>query len=110
AAVDPVELARAQDRIKSLEKENELLKVNHEKQNQSPTDTKSLEDARRSLADANRQVSEQDARVAKLSLEKEALEARLKHVSEAAPETKPAIASTGDNAHLKELEHERDEL
>ncbi|HZR19727.1 MAG TPA: hypothetical protein VFE51_20750, partial [Verrucomicrobiae bacterium] len=46
AAVDPVELARAQDRIKSLEKENELLKVNREKQNQSPTDTKSLEDAR----------------------------------------------------------------
>jgi tetratricopeptide (TPR) repeat protein len=108
AAVDPAELARAQDRIKSLEKENELLKVSRE--NQSPGDAKSLEDTRHSLADANRRVSEQEARLAKLSLEKEALESRLKHLSEAATETKPVIASSGDNAQLKELERERDEL
>jgi Flp pilus assembly protein TadD len=110
AAVDPAELARAQERIKSLDKENELLKASRENQTQRPADAKSLEEARRSAADANRQMSEQAARLAKLSLEKEALEARLKHLSEPAPETKPALAANAGTAQIKQLEQERDEL
>ncbi|HTL17182.1 MAG TPA: tetratricopeptide repeat protein [Patescibacteria group bacterium] len=109
AASDPMELAKAQDRIKVLQKENELLKAAREKE-ANTVDIVGQQDAQRSLAEANRKASEQGALVAKLSLEKEALETRLKHLSESAVDTRPAAAPGGGAAALKQLQRERDEL
>jgi tetratricopeptide (TPR) repeat protein len=111
AAVDPAELAKAQERVKSLEKENELLKASREKQTQEQTDSKSLDEARRSADQATRQASEQAALVAKLTIEKEALESRLKQVSQqAAPTPTPPADTAAVSAQLKELEKERSDL
>ncbi len=111
AAVDPAELAKAQERAKSLEKENELLKASREKQTQEQIDSKSLEEARRSAADATRQATEQAALVAKLTLEKETLTTRLRQVSQqAAPSPAPVADSAATAAQLKELEKERSDL
>jgi Flp pilus assembly protein TadD len=84
ASADPGELTKAQDTIKALQKENELLKVNAEREKQTPgtaVDSKALEGAQRQLADANRQLADQSARLSKVTLEKEALETRLKNSS-----------------------------
>jgi tetratricopeptide (TPR) repeat protein len=111
AAVDPAELAKAQERAKSLEKENELLKASREKQPQEQTDPKALEEARRSAADATRQATEQAAMVAKLTLEKEALATRLKQVSQQPPPSPvPAADTVSAAAQLKELDKERSDL
>ena len=111
AAVDPAELAKAQERAKALEKENELLKASREKQLQEQIDSKALEEARRSAADATRQASEQAAVVAKLTVEKQALETRLRQVSQqAAPSPAPAADNPAAAAQLKELEKERSDL
>lgn len=77
ASADPGELAKAQDMVKALQKENELLKVTAERQKQTPAavvDSNALERAQRQLAD-------QSAQLSNLTLEKEALAARLKSSS-----------------------------
>lgn len=84
AQVDPHEFARAEDRIKALEKENELMKVTLEQDKAKPAaavDTKALEQARQALADSNRQLEAQKASLTQLTLEKESLENRLKAVN-----------------------------
>ncbi|HLH55707.1 MAG TPA: tetratricopeptide repeat protein [Verrucomicrobiae bacterium] len=82
AAVDPAELAKAQDRIKTLEKENELLKVSVEKQKPVPAaDASALEAARRQLAEAKSQLADQTASLSKVTLEKQALESKVKSLS-----------------------------
>lgn len=79
AAADPAELAKAEDRIKELQKENDLLRVTKANQESAPAvDPRALDQARQSLAETRRQLDEQKARLSKLALEKEALEARLK--------------------------------
>ncbi|HSU56331.1 MAG TPA: tetratricopeptide repeat protein [Candidatus Dormibacteraeota bacterium] len=103
AAVDPAELAKAQDRAKSLEKENELLKASREKQPQAEADSKSLDEARRSAADATREAKEQAALVAKLTLEKEALATRLKQVSQ---QPAPAAETAASAAQIKDLQRQ----
>ena len=114
AAADPAELAKAQAQVRELQKQNELLRLSVEKEKTTPTvpqDSKALEDARRSLADANRQVSEQSARLAKLTLEKEALESRLQHVTQPEASRPNSVgAGTGDKEQLRQLEKERSEL
>ena len=62
AAVDPRELARAEEKIRGLQKENDLLKVSlaQEKAKPAPApDTKALDEARQALAEANRKLAEQ---------------------------------------------------
>src|ERR1019366_9420549 len=62
AAMDPRELARAEEKIKSLMKENDLLKVTLDQQKTKPmpaTDAKALEETRQALAEANRKLAEQ---------------------------------------------------
>lgn len=111
AAVDPAELAKSQERAKSLEKENELLKATREKQPPAQIDSKSLEEARRSAADAMRQATEQAALISKLTLEKEALTTRLKQASQqAAPSPAPAPDTAVAAAQLKNLEKQRNDL
>jgi Flp pilus assembly protein TadD len=74
AAVDPGELAKAQARIQSLQKENELLKasVDREKSKPAPVaDAKAVELAQLAL-------TEQKDQTTKLTLERDALQSRLK--------------------------------
>ncbi len=79
AAADPAELAKAEDRIKELQKENDLLRVTKANQASAPAvDANALEQARKSLDDSRRQLATQTDRLSKLTLEKEALEAKLK--------------------------------
>lgn len=80
AAIDPRELVKAQDKIQSLLKENELLKASAgpEPGKLTPAaDTKELEETKRALVDANRKLAEQTARASSLDAEKEALQKRL---------------------------------
>jgi Flp pilus assembly protein TadD len=82
AAVDPAALAKAQETIKTLQKENELLKV--EKEHQAApvaVDSKTSETAQHQLTEANRQLADQSARLNKLAFERDTLEARLKSSS-----------------------------
>ena len=80
AALDPRELARAEERIKGLMKENELLKVTLDQQKGQPlsaTDTNALEQTQQALAEANRALAEQTKTANALALEKAALQAKL---------------------------------
>ena len=79
AAVDPGELAKAQDAIKALEKENELLKLSAAKEKQAPAlDPQTLQAVQRQLAEVNRKASDQTEALSKLALERDALQARLR--------------------------------
>src|ERR1017187_4755063 len=65
AALDPRELARAEEKIKGLMKENDLLKVTLDRQKAQPlpaADTKALEETRQALTEANRKLAEQTDR------------------------------------------------
>jgi len=80
AAIDPRELVKAQEKIQSLLKENELLKATAgpEPVKLTPAaDTKELDETQRALADANRKLTEQAARASSLGTEKEALQKQL---------------------------------
>jgi cytochrome c-type biogenesis protein CcmH/NrfG len=82
AEADPGELAKAEEKIKTLQKENDLLRVSRENPAPAPAvDVKALDQARQSLAEADRQLDDRNARLSKLTLEKEALETRLKNSS-----------------------------
>lgn len=79
AAADPQALARAEQEIKSLKKDNALLNV---ALTQSPsrtvaTDAKAIEDLKRQLAEANRHSAEQAARADTLTSEKAELQKKI---------------------------------
>lgn len=80
AAIDSRELVKAQEKVQSLLKENELLKASAgpERGKLTPAaDLKELEDTKHALVDANRKLAEQTARVSSLDAEKETLQKRL---------------------------------
>jgi Flp pilus assembly protein TadD len=84
AAVDPRELARAEEKIKGLQKENDLLKVSLDQEKAKPSsapDTKVLEQTRQTLAEANRKLAEQTKTMDALVLEKTALQAKLNNLT-----------------------------
>jgi tetratricopeptide (TPR) repeat protein len=76
AAIDPRELTKAQDKVQSLLKENELLKAGLEQEKARPAslNARELEEARRALAEANTKLAEQVAVASKLAVEKGALQ------------------------------------
>jgi len=81
AAMDPRELARAEERIRNLQKENDLFKVSlaQEKARASQVpDTNAVAETRQALAVANRKLAEQVKTVNALALEKKALSADVK--------------------------------
>jgi Tfp pilus assembly protein PilF len=91
AAVDPRELARAEEKIRNLQKENDLLKVSLDQTKAKPAigpDTKALDEARHALAEADRKLAEQTKTANALALEKAALQAKLDH-----PAASPANAA-----------------
>ncbi|HOX56074.1 MAG TPA: tetratricopeptide repeat protein [Candidatus Paceibacterota bacterium] len=80
AAVDPRELAKAEDKVKELMKENDLLKVSLEqvKTKAAPVpDTKALDEARQALAEANRSLAEKTKAADALAAEKTLLQEKL---------------------------------
>src|SRR5690242_14851133 len=80
AAVDPRELARAEERIKVLEKQVGVLKANLEKAESKPdrpVDPLVLEDARKALDAVSQKLARQTELTATATLEKEALQKRL---------------------------------
>jgi hypothetical protein len=101
AAVDPRELARAEEKIKGLVKENELLKVTLAQEKAKPLvapDTKALDETRQALTDANLKLADQSKLAAGLAVEKETLQARLKTLS---ADAEAAAALRAENQLLK---------
>jgi tetratricopeptide (TPR) repeat protein len=87
AALDPRELARAEEKIRGLLKENDLLKasLDQEKAKAAPAaDTKALEDTRQALAEANRKLADQTKTANALALEKTALQNKLNNLAPSA--------------------------
>jgi Flp pilus assembly protein TadD len=104
AAIDPRELTRAREIIRSLMKENDLLKVSLS-QGKTGTATggagaasDALKLAELALAEANQKLAEQTARASKLALENQALQSRVQALL-AGPEAMAALRE--ENALLK---------
>ena len=111
AESDPRELAKADERIKALQKENELLKVGVEKQSQTaPANAKELEQQQQLLAGAKQQIAALQTDKETLRLEKVALETRIKQLSgnNVAPNGSGTLPA--DAARIQQLESERDNL
>lgn len=78
AAVDPRELAKAQERIQSLLKENELLKTSLDSEQGRPgtAASKEVAELRNALAESNRKLADQSARANVLLAEQADLQKR----------------------------------
>jgi cytochrome c-type biogenesis protein CcmH/NrfG len=102
AALDPRELPRAEEKIKVLTKENDLLKVTLDQQKAKPmvaSDAKALEETRQALAEANRKLAEQTKTANALALEKSDLQTKLNNLTSSpsnAAELKAAKKSLAD--------------
>ncbi len=85
AAADPRELVKAAEQVKSVTKENALLKITlaQEKAAKAAADPQEVERMKHQLADANRAVSEQTERASTLAQEKLALQNQLLTLSTA---------------------------
>lgn len=80
ASVDPASVAQAEERIKQLSKENELLKASlaaTPPQTGGPANTKQLAQLRKELDNAKRKLASESARAAALAREKGDLQDRL---------------------------------
>ena len=104
AAIDSRELTRARETIRSLMKENDLLKVSLA-QGKTGTITSgagvtldALKLAELALAAANQKLAEQTARAGKLARENQALQSRVQALL---ADPKPMAALRGENASLK---------
>lgn len=116
AGADPVEYAKAQERIRSLEKESELLRASlaqEKEQVLSLAASSQLDQTKNELADTKRQLVEQTARATQLAQQNQALQAQIKTLSasssdlaalkteNAALKQAAAIKSSGATADLK---------
>lgn len=95
ATVDAREVAKAEEKVRGLQKENELLKVTL-KQEQDRLKSMTPEGAQNALSEATRQVAEQSKSIEILRQEKQILETRLQ--------------ATGEGAQFKSLRNENDTL
>jgi chromosome segregation ATPase len=101
AGADPREYAKAQEKIRSIEKENELLQVSLAQEKEkvaSLTSSSELEQTKTQLADAKRQLAEQTARATQLAQQNESLQAQIKTLTAASGEL---TALRSENAALK---------
>lgn len=83
AAVDPRELAKAEERIRQLEKEKEVLKVSLDQEKDraaKPAEISGLDELKKALAEANEKLAKQGEAALALAREKEILETRLQSV------------------------------
>ncbi|MBI4659209.1 MAG: tetratricopeptide repeat protein [Verrucomicrobia bacterium] len=91
AAIDPRELAKAEERVKMLEKEKELLRVSLEQEQAKLSkqgESANIQDLKRALADATRKLNEQTEKALQLARDNEILEARLQSIRKEAELTK----------------------
>jgi tetratricopeptide (TPR) repeat protein len=95
AVIDSRELDRAQDRITSLTKENDLLKASLAG---TPPNANQLTQAAQALSEANRKLADEMARVDKLSQDNSMLQGRLDTLA-TRPGTMEAVRD--ENAQLK---------
>jgi tetratricopeptide (TPR) repeat protein len=111
AAVDPRELAKAEDKIKALQKENDLLKVTVENEKTKLVAPAAPQGHEASLADVNRQLAKQKELNSQLALEKAALESKVKQLTATTGAGAAALAA-GPNevSRVNQLEKERDSL
>jgi Flp pilus assembly protein TadD len=96
ATVDPRELAKAEEKIRNLQKENDLLKVSLDQVKAKPVtapDTKALNEAQQALAETDRKLAEQTKTANALALEKAALQAKLDQFAATPPNTADLEAS-----------------
>jgi tetratricopeptide (TPR) repeat protein len=92
ATIDPRELTKSQDQVKSLQKENDLLKVTVGQQKvrlATTYDAKAFEQTKQALNDANRKLAEQTDKANTLAQEKAALQNK---VNSMAPSEWNAVA------------------
>jgi len=87
AAVDPRELATAQEQVRSLMKENDLLRVTLNQPRGSAAasllmESNALAQARQSVADLGKQLSQARAQASQLAVENVALQAQAKTLGE----------------------------
>jgi Flp pilus assembly protein TadD len=103
AAIDPRELTRAEDKIKELQKENDLLKTSlaEAKTNALKADPAALEQARQSLAEANKKVTQLTDANSALVAEKDSLLARMKNLT--APDDANAALRAENDILKKEV-------
>ena len=82
AGADPREYAQAQEKLRSIEKENELLRVSlaqeREKVAAALTNSVLLQQTTQELADTKRQLAEQTTRTTQLAQENESLRSQVK--------------------------------
>jgi Flp pilus assembly protein TadD len=81
--LDPRQLAKADERIKALLKENDLLKVSLDQEKAKPVpaaDPQALEQARQALVRASRDLAEQTSKANALEKEKNALQVKLNNL------------------------------
>ena len=84
ASSDPRELGRAEEKIRALTKENDLLKVSRAQEQAKPVpapDTKALEQAQQALMLVRRDLAEQTKKASALAEEKIALENKLNNLT-----------------------------
>jgi len=84
AGADPREFAQAQEKIRSIEKENELLQVSLAQEQEKVAalmNTGELEQAKKALDGTRRQLAQQTARATRLEQENLSLQAQVKALS-----------------------------
>lgn len=100
AAVDPRELSKAQDQLRKLSKENDVLKVtvDQEKQKTATAITPAqFEETKKALSEAQRKIQQQTETVTALNAEKVLLQSRIKAMGD-------------DSQTAKNLKRENDDL
>jgi tetratricopeptide (TPR) repeat protein len=99
AGADPREFAQAQDKIRSMEKENALLQVSLAAEREkvaSLANSTQLEQTKIELVETKRQLAEQTARATQLAQQNESLQAQIKTMASA----KPSGNTSASNADL----------
>jgi len=112
ASTDPRELAKAEEKIKSLLKEIDLLKVSLEKRNSkvpAAVELKGSEPAKQALAEANRLLAEETRKANGLALEKKTLQEQLDRLasSNSKASSDDSIKSSLDEANRRLAEQSK---
>jgi cytochrome c-type biogenesis protein CcmH/NrfG len=111
--MDPRELARAEEKIKLLQKENDLLKTTLEREKQKPAmniDAMALEQLQKSVTEANRKLVAETQRADTAAKEKKDLEVKLANLAPGAwnattiEKTKEALAEATRNLQAETAE------
>jgi Tfp pilus assembly protein PilF len=104
AAVDPRELSRAQEQIRILQKENEILKVSLSQEKEraaKAVDPAMVEQIRSALADSNRKLAEQADAILALRTENSALKTQIEQNPQLARLRAQNSALAQENQSLK---------